>query len=283
MKQIKINKIKTFVLTLIAGVTLSLSSCSTKKQTITTSAAQTITVNTPAQASQQLASLLSAYRPWQSMRMPVTVQLLSPTKASVSGSLTLYRDRAIQLSLRYFGFEIGSLQVANDTITIIDKIHKSYASEPLANFLSDFPITISSIQNILLGIPISTTNSDYAAYDTSIISPSQWSLSYQTDQTAVGYLFSAPATLSSLIIKQSDHNPFIITYAPTVDTQFGPFTQSTSIAYAYKRTNIEATLSYNINRTAFNNDCPAYSPTKIKSDYHRLSPDEITALLSHLQ
>ena len=95
--------------------------------------------------------LISDYRPWSDIYMPVTLSVSSPMDMSISGRATFIRDSEIHLSLRMIGIEVAIVYINNEKIYIIDKFNKRYIEENLSKLPGDLPVTVSNIQDMLLG------------------------------------------------------------------------------------------------------------------------------------
>lgn len=88
---------------------------------------------------------------WQDVKIPIKLKLKSPKDISVSGYLTMSRDKSINISLRMLGFEVGALTLTEDSIIAYEKLNKRYVSEPLTQLLAGFPATVGNVQALLLG------------------------------------------------------------------------------------------------------------------------------------
>ncbi len=127
-------------------------SCSTHRIANDTVSGQAI----PAVAKQRtaaadFATLQQCNTDWQSVKIPIKLKLKSPKEISISGTLTMTRNSAIQISLRMLGFEVGALTVTSDSIVAYEKLNKRYVSESLTRLLAGFPATVGNVQALLLG------------------------------------------------------------------------------------------------------------------------------------
>jgi hypothetical protein len=73
-----------------------------------------------------------------------------------TGSLRLYRDSAIWLTIRKFGFEVARLQLTRDSVKAIVPIQKTYIAEDLRALTEKFgvPAEFDWLQNFFLSTPV---------------------------------------------------------------------------------------------------------------------------------
>ncbi len=88
---------------------------------------------------------------WHDLRVPVKISLSSPMSISLSGRATMVRDSLINISLRVFGFEVAIANMTNDSVFLVDKHNKQYFAESLPDVMGSHKLTISQIQDLLLG------------------------------------------------------------------------------------------------------------------------------------
>ena len=123
---------------LLLVATLTLSGCRSSKNATTDSVAQT-EIATPSKT-------------WQNVYMPVKVELLQPQKFSISGRATMVADSYVLISLRFFGMEVGQIYVdgANATL-VLRQPQKIWMEQPVAEAMSAIGVTLSDLQDALLG------------------------------------------------------------------------------------------------------------------------------------
>lgn len=88
---------------------------------------------------------------WQDLYVPVTFDLRSPKNLSLSGRATMIRNERITISLRFLGMEVAVLDVTPREVTAIDRYHKMWMSENIETFLHDHDITLTDLQDLLIG------------------------------------------------------------------------------------------------------------------------------------
>lgn len=88
---------------------------------------------------------------WERVRVPMTVRLEKPTSISVGGTAIMVRDTSITLSMRFLGMEVAAAQLTGDSVLVVDKMHKQYFTEKLDKVLEKVPLSLSLLQNVLIG------------------------------------------------------------------------------------------------------------------------------------
>lgn len=89
---------------------------------------------------------------WHDVYMPVKVSVQQPLSVSFTGRATMVNDSLINISMRVLGMEIAVVNITSDSIFVIDKYHKLYFSEATSTALGGRDITVSDMQNMLMGI-----------------------------------------------------------------------------------------------------------------------------------
>lgn len=246
------------------------------------------TVSSVAEMRSMLRSVLSGYGEWQRMRVPVTIEVSKPKSVSISGNLTMVRDRELLIQLRYFGFEVGSLYATSDSIIVVDKVNKNYVAEAISGFLGGTDVNIGNIQDLLLG-RIFSLGSNSSASDIEkdmgfeAQSPTAWMALPKAKSPTVdyGFLFSPVDVLHALVMQSGVHQPVECVYASPEATVYGPMSPSVSISYATVRTAIDARIKLNLDKCRWNDDVELRRPA-ITSKYKRIGSSQIENLLKKL-
>lgn len=95
-------------------------------------------------------SITADYNEWLGLKIPFSARV-DGLKVSVSGTAYIYRDETIYMSARFLGMEVGTLKITPDLITVVDKVHQVYMSEPVKALTDKLPLTLGNIQDMLLG------------------------------------------------------------------------------------------------------------------------------------
>lgn len=233
-------------------------------------------------------ALISRYGNWERLRVPVTVNLSSPKKVSISGTAIMERGKSIMISLKFWGMEIGNLYMTNDSVTVIDKVHKCYASESIGNMLAGFDVNVSNVQDLLLGRLFQLGADDVAAEtyrnaEMEIVSDNSWILvpDNSKDRINYGFSFSPADVLNALIVQSGKHQPVSVMYSPAVPTACGMFSPAVAVSYSTGKTILDANLSWDLGRARWNSDVDLRVPS-VNSNYKRIPSADIPKIISKL-
>lgn len=96
-------------------------------------------------------SIISHWNDWQRVSLSGKLKMRGlPLTPSVK--IFMERDSSIMISLRApFMGEVGRAEIVGDTLTIVNKMKKTYVRESLDSVLSHYPVALSSVQDMLLG------------------------------------------------------------------------------------------------------------------------------------
>lgn len=100
----------------------------------------------------RLESIIGSYSQWHSFsakgRFGISGQ---DGEISASMQMRMLNNRYIYISLRGgMGIEGGKIYITPDSLFIIDKINKCYVADKMSTFTAGIPISLESLQNILL-------------------------------------------------------------------------------------------------------------------------------------
>lgn len=122
-----------------------LSGCRTAKNATTPRAEVTTAFNARTYGQQVAKNMPKA----QCMTAKISLEMSGGNKdLSVSGNLRMKRDDVIQLSISFFGMELGRLEFTKDYALIIDRFNKQYVKETYdkVNFLTRANIDFNELQ-----------------------------------------------------------------------------------------------------------------------------------------
>ena len=83
-------------------------------------------------------------------------------KTSVSGTVSLEKDKRVLLAVNKLGFEVGRIYASQDTVVLLDRFRKKYfmaTGEDLQ--FKDIPFNLESLQALIMGRPHYTVIGDY--------------------------------------------------------------------------------------------------------------------------
>lgn len=231
---------------------------------------------------------------WEYLKLPVTMKLSKPKDMSINGTAWMQRDSSIVISLRYMGFEVGSLSLTPDSITVIDKMHKSYMTESLDKFLDGMNFDLSNLQNILLGLPFqlgqkSISESDLMRADIDTDDDSGEIIMIPADQPesgAYGFSFWPWGSLNGIVLKSGQHEPVTVSYnsassKSNVETPAGDMAKDVNVTATAGKISIDATLVWNFDKAKWN-DPSQHRTVRPGKNYKRLDPSQISLILKKL-
>ncbi|MCM1472029.1 MAG: DUF4292 domain-containing protein [Bacteroides sp.] len=277
------------IFAIIAASMLTLVGCRSNRTSVApSSSVQADMLKSQSDARVELRSILASYADWQRLRVPVTVSVSKPKQISISGTAFFERGKSISITLKYFGFEIGSLYVDNDSIMVIDKLHKSFACESVGRFLAGFDVSVDNLQNLLLGhvFVLGKDNAaidDFSKAEMEVISADSWLLIPPSPSSALSYGFSfePAAVLKALIVQSGANPPVTCMYGTSRLTAFGPMAESVGISYAKGKTTIDAELQWNFDKAKWDKDVQSRQKS-VPSGYRRITSAEISTMISKL-
>lgn len=269
----------------IVLIALVMTGCSTAKK-VGSGSSGASKVETVSDMRVELRTMLNSYGDWSRVRVPVTLSLRQPKNISIGGTAIMERGKSVFISLKYFGMEIGNLYITDDSIMVVDKIHKSYASENVSRFLSGFDVNVSNLQDLLLGrvfVPgkKSVELSMFSSAGFEVDNQNSWLLLPTSPATGIeyGYKFSPVDILAALIVKSGDHQPVTCGYEPPVSTSFGPMSPQLTINYSTAKTALDVSFEWNLSKAKWNNDVELRTPS-VNAKYSRISSADITKMIS---
>lgn len=211
---------------------------------------------TPPQAS-LLPQFPASFGNWTSLEVPVSVNLSAPKSLGASGRATFVNGREILISLRLLGFEIAQLYADEDSVFVLDKVHKYYAAESVARLGAQTGLTLADIQGYLLGRPLRPVpelQGIGVVYD--------WNASSQS-LAAVGFTRNGVPAAA-------------IAYAPYVDTPTGPTAPEISLAAKLGKTEINLGLTYRLSSAKWNSVSAPLGFRRPGDNYRRLDVNQLS-------
>ncbi|MBD5356051.1 MAG: DUF4292 domain-containing protein [Bacteroides sp.] len=105
----------------------------------------------PEERNKMVTTVTDSWTDWETVS--ISGKLKMPG-LSINPSLKVFmeKDSVIRISLRapLMG-EVGRAEIEGDTILVVNKMKKAYVKESIENVLTNYPITLSDLQSLLLG------------------------------------------------------------------------------------------------------------------------------------
>lgn len=226
-------------------------------------------------ASESYAALTGPYKDWQTLEVPVKVNIASPVKFSCSARMQMIRGRWLGISVRMLGFEVAYLTADNDSLHAYVKVQKRYVSESISRLFASSGYNLSNVQDLLLGrlfLPGGSTATPADARDFTMEQSADLLLLFPADTVAAGEIGFASSLASNRLITTTckagtRQGSLIYTPAPKA-TPAGPVAGQTQLNADLGGT-LEATLEYDLGGARWNG---TVTPRvwKVPSGAHRI-------------
>lgn len=204
--------------------------------------------------------IADSYADWTDLYAPITLRLEAPKELSVSGRATMVNGKEILISLRMLGMELAVIYLNESRVYAVDKIHKQYIEEDMGHLLSEMNITISDVQNILLGrltsIGKGTVTRTEVADFTFLSADDHWILTpkRQFKGTSMNYIATktTPPVLTNLSLRINGKGVIDCSYTDISDTPAGLVADLIKILAPMEKGDVKASLEWNMNDAKWN-------------------------------
>lgn len=200
------------------------------------------------------AMLSDTYRPWADLYCPVAISIESPERASVSGRCAMVRDSLIYFSLRALGSEVATVRITPDSLCIIDRYNGAFLAEPLDSILSSVPISLSDMQDLLLGHAFAPDSAAAAR--------------------CIATMDRGKAMLRSISFTSDAGHLTAFLYADTVGAPAGPVASSIAASIGTRTAGFSATMQWKLKDAKWNTG-RRQRFREPKPAYRRIRPSDI--------
>lgn len=237
---------------------------------------------------QRYAEMMAHYGSWTDVRMPVSLKLRKPVSFSVSGQATMVNGRAMHISLRLLGFEVGAITLTPDSVIAYEKRGKRYIAESLKNILHGFPVTVGNIQSMLLGRPFACGSDMLTSADAPLFAfapaedqdmPQAWLMTLSRDDMhGASCTWIIDNVVKALFVSASSTAEATVTYDDFVDCGgAGSVAAETALSVVAGSRVIEAELDWNLRKAKWNTG--ASVDTHVPSGYTRIPASRLMKML----
>ncbi len=196
---------------------------------------------------------------WNTLQVPVSLSTDKPTSFKASARAYMTRDSSIYLSFTLLGMEMAALQITNDSIFAVDKMHRRYVSEDIRTLTTNYPVSVSTLQNLFMGqifLPgVNKLNSCHASEFKTVVSGDKgMSISPKSQFKPFELIFDFDN--DSRLIKcdvKSPNSDISVCYNDYTSALGGYLPQTDNIQFDTKKIDISATLKWNWNKVRVNN------------------------------
>lgn len=204
--------------------------------------------------------IADSYAGWTDFYAPVTLRLESPKELSVSGRATMVNGKEIHISLRMLGMELAVIYINESKVYAVDKIHKQYIEEDLGHLLAGMDISISDVQNLLLGrltsIGKGTVTRADAADFSFLSADDHWILTpkRQFKGTSMNYIATKtePPLLTDISLRIKDKGVIDCSYSDITDTPAGLTAAIVTILSIVEKGDVKASVEWNMKDAKWN-------------------------------
>lgn len=236
----------------------------------------------------EFASLARSYADWTDVSVPVKLQVSQPKRLSVSATAKMIRGKALSISMRVFGIEVGSLYADNDSVTLIAKFNDMYCQESLAWFTQTYGLTLADMQAAILGQAFTPGSgrldqSDLKMYKLEL---GENSISFTPKKLPKGLSWTFSAVLGSdaapylrtLTVNASGHNPIVCAYGTAQPSGAGMVAPWVNIGTRVGKYDIDATMTWEMSRAKWDTGLSINKP-RIPSGCRRISAAKVLEIL----
>lgn len=258
MRHLRISYI---LLALLASIVCA---CSTQRHAAIESSSESSSESSGLSLDKRFSLLTSAYTGWSDVYMPVNLRLQQPSSLSVSGRCTMVRGREIHISMRVLGMEVAVVYANTDSVFAVDKFHKMYLAESLGNILKGYDLTISDIQDLLIGhafMPGAGTLAPDMASSFSLhqsLNSTSWNITPRKTTAGIEWFFTASSdatpTIESLTVTPRGRDQIQCIYSGIEDSPAGPVAQNGRLKAPLGKNNFEADFRFNFGSAKWNQD-----------------------------
>ena len=140
---------KPLISVVVAVICLGLAGCGSHKKAVGPSTAPEIRKERV--LSDDFRRLAGSYTPWSNVSMPVKVRLTAPKRVSLSGSLNMEYDKALELNLRMLFMDALTVYADNVSLIVLSKPLDIYYMTSMESFTDETGLDLRDLQSLLLG------------------------------------------------------------------------------------------------------------------------------------
>ena len=236
----------------------------------------------------EFADLARSYSPWTDLSLPVKAQVSQPRKLSVSGTAKMIYGTALTISLRVFGFEVGSMYADNDSVVVMAKVNNMYCKESMAYITDTYGLTLADLQAVLLGKVFNTGSEqldpkDYKNFNV-VLGENSLALTPKKQPKGLDWTFAAALRsessplLRTLTVTAEGHEPVITAYGTAESTPSGMTSPWVNVSTTLRNHHIDATLTWDLDKAKWNTGL-TLTPPKIPAGSRRISLSKIFEML----
>lgn len=236
----------------------------------------------------EFAALANSYADWTDVSLPVKVQLNQPKRLSVSGTAKMVRGKALSVSLRIFGIEVGSMYADQDSVIVIAKFNNMYCSESLSQITATYGLTLADLQSVLLGQVFTSgkgklSSSEFKKYKVEL-GENSISLTPKDMPKGLSWTFAASLrsdavpSLRTLTVNAEGHEPVVAAYGTAQASGAGMAAPWVNITTKVRNNQADATLTWDLDKAKWDNGLNISKP-RIPSGARKIAVSKIIEML----
>lgn len=272
-----------------AAAIVCLASCGTSRNA--TKSSDTATVNKAKNTAEAYKEkVVSNFQTTQYLTAKTSIDLRAGSKSfSLGGSLKMKRDDVIQLSLTFFGMEVGRMEFTTTDVLIVDKVNKQYVRVPYseASFLQSAELDFYSLQSLFWNEVFIPGKRDVASAlsEFSVASSGDHTLLNLTSAPKLDYAFltiTEGALLNRTTVTSkniSDSQALVCKYDNFVKFGDKKFPSRVSLSFSGGKTE----LGLDMRLSSLSTGSSWETRTKVSSSYKQRSVDDVLGKLTMFQ
>lgn len=214
---------------------------------------------------------------WDDLKLPVSVSVTEPTKLSVSGTLTMVRDKSVDLSLRMLGFEVAAMHIEGDSVTAMVKVNKVYLRESISKMFGGLGVSVADVQNAILGKPFLPEAIGVKAEELVVTENSPWVFVSALEPSGKAELVfkfaAADSGLESTTLTASGKQ-MSLTYGNKIGSGAESMPGLITVSGTTSGKKLAATLTLNYNKAELNTGATT-KPLSIPSGYRQIQASSL--------
>lgn len=270
----------------LCALCIALCGCHTTKQVVTTpTTTQSSTSTTADTLATRLNAFAAAQRGWTTLQASGNVKVAGAKTFSSAMQMRMERGKAVYISLRpLMGVEIGKIVITRDSVLVVDKYHKRYLAEPISLITNGIPVTVTEMQDILLGRAFVLGNGSVNTGSKHLVDLAANGQGYRLTPKAQPEAFTYGFTLDpnnhvlaiDVTPTRGEKTPYTAHYSDVQQTLAGTIAHHADVTATVGKGKF--TLSLDINNITWNNQV-TIDHSKPGANYQRMEGRQITSIL----
>lgn len=217
---------------------------------------------------------------WTTLQVPLTIKAEAPASVNISAKAYMTRDSSIYLSFSVLFMEMAVIQITNDSVFAVDKVHKQYVAESISQITSNYPVSVATLQSLFMGQTFypgdaSLTTKNIKNFKLSQLPSGDWCAtpSRQVNPFTLSFIFNNDNTLATTAITSAD-KAFNLSYSDPCQCLSTTLPQLNTLNVNAGKIKINGTLKWNWNKVRIDNPSDN-KKLKINRSYTRITASQL--------